>query len=467
VQRFRRSRRMAIPLSLLAAVAGMLMAGPVGPAAAASRKGSAAISCNTAALAKTTAPVQLTFWESMPKANGTTLTTLTNAFNTSQDHVHVNLVYQDGADATWTKVQAGLTTGQLPNLAQLQDVNLQGAADSGAFVPVQGCISATHYSTSDFVPRILDYWKIKGVQIGMPFDVSVPVVYYNENSFTKAGLNPSDPPATLPAYLADAKALKASGSGTGLVLDSWHLETWLATANQLFVNHDNGRSGRATKALFNTKYGRAIFSELDSLVRSGDAVTSPSSGPQAFDNLIGIGTGKYGMTIDTSADLGTIETLLPSYPNVKLGVGAFPILSSSSKGGIEPGGDALYIAAKDSPVQRAAAWEYIRYLDSTSSQATWAAGTGYVPIRVSATKTLTVRNLWAKTPGYKVAYTELTTGVQSPATAGSAIGPYTQVRQDEASAEESMYTQGVSPAKAISKLATQVNQTLAAYNSRL
>jgi len=90
-----------------------------------------------------------------------------------------------------------------------------------------------------------------------------------------------------------------------------------------------------------------------------------------------------------------------------------------------------------------------------------------VPIRVSATKTLTVQNLWAKTPGYKVAYTELTTGVQSPATAGSAIGPYTQVRQDEASAEESIYTQGVSPAKAISKLATQVNQTLAAYNSRL
>ena len=40
-----------------------------------------------------------------------------------------------------------------------------------------------------------------------------------------------------PQMVADAKALKASGSGMGLVLDPWHLETWLATANQLFVNN--------------------------------------------------------------------------------------------------------------------------------------------------------------------------------------------------------------------------------------
>ena len=38
----------------------------------------------------------------------------------------------------------------------------------------------------------------------------------------------------------------------GLVLDPWHLETWLATANQLFVNNKNGRSARATKGVFNT-----------------------------------------------------------------------------------------------------------------------------------------------------------------------------------------------------------------------
>ena len=36
---------------------------------------------------------------------------------------------------------------------------------------------------------------------------------------TAASTNPNSPPATLPQMVADAKALKASGSGMGLVLD--------------------------------------------------------------------------------------------------------------------------------------------------------------------------------------------------------------------------------------------------------
>ena len=70
---------------------------------------------------------------------------------------------------------------------------------------------------------------------------SDPILYYNQIAFPKAGLNPADPPPPSPAS-GDAKALKASGSGMGLVLDPWHLETWLASANQLFVNNMNGRA---------------------------------------------------------------------------------------------------------------------------------------------------------------------------------------------------------------------------------
>ena len=75
-------------------------------------------------------------------------------------------------------------------------------------------------------------------------------------------------------------------------------------------------------------------------MRSGDATTNPSTGPDEYDNLLGIGSGKYGMTIETSAALGTVTQLLGSgkYASVKLGIGAFPVYSSSVKGGVEPGG---------------------------------------------------------------------------------------------------------------------------------
>ena len=120
---------------------------------------------------------------------------------------------------------------------------------------------------------------MNGVQWALPFAVSAPILDYNEAAFTKAGLNPADPPTTLPQMVSDAKALKASGSGMGLVLDPWHLETWLATANQLFVNNKNGAPPGRRPAVFNTKTAVSIFSQLKQLVTSGDATTNPSPAP--------------------------------------------------------------------------------------------------------------------------------------------------------------------------------------------
>ena len=104
---------------------------------------------------------------------------------------------------------------------------------------------------------------------------------------------------------------------------------------------------------------------------------------------------------------------------------------------------------------------------NTQSQATWAAGTGYIPVRKSSAQTATVQHLWATDPGYKVAYNEINNGVNSPATSGSVIGPYADVRTDVLNAEISMYTQGVSPATAVKSAAQNVNSTISSYNSRL
>jgi sn-glycerol 3-phosphate transport system substrate-binding protein len=425
--------------------------------------------CNLKALAQHNGVVDITFWESASTANLPFLQSITTAFNSSQSKVHVTLVTQDGYDDTWSKYLAGLSNGQLPDAVQIEDQDTQEAIDTGSFLPVQSCMNAAKFSTSDFLPRPLAYWKVDGVQWALPFAVSAPILFYNENAFTKAGLNPNDPPSTLPQMLADAKALKASGSGMALVLDPWHLETWLATANQLFVNNQNGRSGRASKGVFVTKTATTIFSELKQLVTSGDATTNPSSGPDAYDNLLGMGSGKYGMTIETSAALGAVTSLLTGgqYSGVKLGVGAFPVYSASVRGGIEPGGSAVYISNKEPAIDQAAAWTYLAYITDTQSQATWAAGTGYIPVRASSAQTATVQHLWATDPGYKVAYNEVNNGVNSAATSGSIIGPYADVRTDVSNAEISMYTSGVSPEAALKAAEQSVNSTMQDYNSRL
>jgi sn-glycerol 3-phosphate transport system substrate-binding protein len=462
--RLTRFAAVALFVTTLTGTAATAAIGTSAPAGAASLP-----SCNLKSLTNHKGVVDITFWESASEANLTVLQGIASAFNSSQAKVHVTLVTQSGYDDTWTKYLAGLSSGQLPDAVMLEDQRTQAAIDTGSFLPVQSCMNAAKYATSDYLPRPLAYWKVNGVQWGLPFAVSAPILYYNENAFTKAGLNPNDPPATLPAFLTDAKALKASGSGTGLVLDPWHLETWLATANQLFVNNSNGRSARATKAAFEGKVAVSIFSQLSTLVNSGDATTNPSTGPDEYDNLLGIGSGKYGMTIDTSAALGTVTQLLAGgkYANVKMGIGAFPVYSSSVQGGIEPGGGGVFISNKVPALQQAASWQWLSYLMNTQSVATWAAGTGYIPVRKSSTQTATVQHLWATSPGYKVAYNEINNGTNDAATSGSVIGPYADVRTDVLNAENSMYTQGVKPAAAVKAAASSVNSTISNYNSRL
>lgn len=452
---------------LLASIVPTISLGAAAPIAGAS----SLPTCPLAALAKARGTVNITLWNSASRNNQTVLDTLTKQFNSSQHKVHVALVQQADYDDTWSKFEDGLGNGELPNVVQLQDINLAAATESRAMLPVQSCIKAAHYSTSDYLARALNYWKVNGVQEGMPWAVSAPVMYYNKAAFTKAGLNPDDPPTTMAEMIADAKKLKASGTqGMGLDVDPWYLETWLASANHLFVNRQNGRSGTASNAVFNDRTGLQIMAALNTLVRGGYAQTNPYVGPNEYDNLIGIGNGKYGMALDTSAALGTVLSLLSSgqYPGTDLGVGPFPVLNAKLGGGVEPGGSALYIVKKGStPAQQAAAWQYITFMDSPASQATWSVGSGYIPLRKSSLKTATIKQAWKTTPQYKVAYQELLSGPNNSATAGAVIGAFPQVRTDEVTSLENMFQQGLSPKRALSQMVSSINSAMVQYNQRL
>jgi sn-glycerol 3-phosphate transport system substrate-binding protein len=173
------------------------------------------------------------------------------------------------------------------------------------------------------------------------------------------------------------------------------------------------------------------------------------------------------MTIDSSANLGTITQVLGSgqFPNVTIGVAPMP--GPVGKGGILVGGAALYIMKDASPEKQDAAWQYIKYLLEPEQQADWAASTGYVPIRKSATELPAVQDLWASKPFYKVAYDQLITGVNNDATAGPVIGPYQQIRDNVIDELTAMLTQGKSPKAAVKSAAQDATAAIDDYNSRV
>jgi sn-glycerol 3-phosphate transport system substrate-binding protein len=415
--------------------------------------------------------VTINFWESMPRANGEEMVKLTNEFNASQKKVHVNLVVQTSYQETFQKYRSALSNGQTPDLAMLTDTDTQAAIDTQSFIPAQTCMSAAGFKTGDLLPRALAYWKVNKTQWAMPFGVSGPVLYYNKKAFTAAGLDPNKPPATLSQMVSVAKTLKdKTGAGMGMVLDPWHLFTWLATGNQTAVNNNNGRTARANKATFNSSAGLAVFNALAQMKKDGSVQTNSVQGAGRYDNLLGAGSGKFAMTIDTSAAQGTIQQLLATgqYPNVDVGVAPMPkVFTTSSKGGVEPGGNGLWISKRSTPAKQAAAWQYEAFLLSASTQAAWSAGTGYIPLRTSAAKSPSIQALWAKTPGFSVAYTQLTKGTQDYATAGAVIGPFEDVNGAIANAEASIFVKNVAPKTALNAAVAASNGIIAAYNKRL
>jgi len=453
--------------------AALIAAALPGHAGAAVPRAGGLPTCPVNALQKASSPVQITFWHQFPRANEQAIQALTDQFNSSQTKVHVSLVNQTTYQDLFNKYVAGLSTGDLPDVAQIEDEGLQQMIDTRSVLPVQSCIKADHYAElNDFLDRAVKYYTVKGVLWAMPFNVSAPVLYYNKKAFTKAGLDPNQPPQTLDQIKADAQKLKASGAvaqaGFGLKNDPWYLQQWLAKTNNTFVNNGNGRNGRATQVTLNNKTSQAAFAWMADMVKSGLAVENDYLNPSsAFNNLLGIGNGNLGMTIDTSAALGTIVQLLSSgqYPNVELGVATLP--SPPGSGGFRVGGAALYISAKSSPQKQAAAWQYLKFLDTPASQAQFAVATGYIPNRKSAVNNPALQDRWAKVPGFRVAYDMLLSGAANVASAGPVFGDYLGVRQAITDAEGPMFTSGASAKSALAAAISKANSVLSAYNARV
>ena len=153
---------------------------------------------------------------------------------------------------------------------------------------------------------------------------------------------------------------------------------------------------------------------------------------------------------------------------MKLGIGAFPVYSSSVQGGIEPGGSGVYISNKVPALQQAAAWSTSPTSATRRARRPGRPGTGYIPVRKSSAQTATVQHLWATNPGYKVAYNEINNGVNSPATSGSVIGPYADVRTDVAQRGDLHVHRGrVAGQRGQDRRVRTSTSTISSYNSRL
>lgn len=431
--------------------------------------------CDVTALDSVTSPVEITFWHGMNGDLEDTLVSLTEAYNASQSKVKVSLENQGGYEQTLDKyLQSGQSSR--PDLVQAPEYAVQVLRDTDSNVPVEACMRSASFDTSDFLPKAIKQYVTEGVQWSMPFNVSNPVLYYNKKMFEAAGLDPNTPPTNMAQVREfSQKLVDAKAATFGLALDTgadsgggWFLEQWFAKLGELYSDNDNGRTAPSTKIFFDNQTGIDLLTELQSLVNDGLAynVGDNASGQDALLKLADPDK-PAAMTIATSAALGTVLStvqggLIPGITVDDIGVGPMPAPGDADAPGAIVGGASIWIVDQKDPVRAAAAWDFISFLVSPQNQSTWAAATGYIPVRSAALDLDPIAAKYVDDPRFKVAYDQLLQVADDPASVGAVLGPQREIRTLSARAIAAVL-QGADVLASLKDAASQANSLLAQY----
>jgi len=429
--------------------------------------------CPTDALDAAAGPVEITYWHGMNANNEQALADLTDRYNASQDRVVVRLENQGGYQEVFDKYYQSGTSAR-PELVMFPEWGFQQAIDSDTFVPAAACIEAAAFDPATLLPQTLRAYAQAGIQWGMPFNVSNPLIYYNRTAFAAAGLDPDRAPTTWDELRAFSQQIVDSGAAaTGLAYDTnfdggggWYIEQWVANSGELMANNFNGREQPATETYLDRPGVSQVFAQLQGLAADGLLVNvgDNASGTDAFLKLADPAS-PAAMVIGSSASLGTVVAVLGSgliqgVTSDDIGVGALPSFSGVPSAVV--GGAANYVVAGKSDAEIAAAWDYLAFLVGAEAQAQWAAATGYLPIAEGAADLEPLASTYAADPRFRIAYDTLVGSPVDAAHAGVTLGPHRQVRVEMATALAALF-RGADLATTLADTAARVDALLQQY----
>lgn len=419
-------------------------------------------------------PVDITFWHGMGSGNGEALAALTKEFNESQDQVRVRLEYQGGYSQTIDKYRLSSQSSR-PDMVMLPEYMLQEMVDSESVIPAAACVEASGFDVKPFASRTLDAYSTQGIHWAMPFNMSTPILYYNKKAFLDAGLDPEKPPLSVEQLERYSKRLVDSGAaGAGIGFESgsdsgggWFMEQWIAKAGAFFADNNNGRSAPATRVLYNTDTAVELFETVQSMVNDRTATYIGDNAETGFDQLLAMADKESptAMAIASSAALGIVKSMvdggtIEGMTLDDLGVGPMP--GPTKFKGALLGGASLYVMSDKDDAVTAGAWKYTEFLTSAKTQSTWAAATGYVPVREDSTRLDPLKSVYRDDPRFKVAYDQLAVPADDPTANGPVLGPMAEIRDINAQATASIY-RGADVRTTLDDAANQANARIREY----
>ena len=271
-------------------------------------------------------------------------------------------------------LQAAMASGKNPDVVQMGYSYLNYAAENFKYTDLNEAFKQAgdpNFMQDNFLPNVLQLAQTDdGKQIGLPYSVSVPVLYYNPEIFKAAGLDSENPPKTWAEVVRDAKIIKEKTGNMGFFMqeyaDNWTQQALIESNGGAMLKKVDGK----TVAAFDTPEAAQAYQMLADMVKDGSGLHATNE--EGFQAYL---SGKLGMVCTTIGKRANFEK------SAKFPVKAAPFPTFDGKElKVPAGGNFLMIFSKDKEKEKAAV-EFIKYLESPEALAKWSTGTGYLPPR--------------------------------------------------------------------------------------
>jgi len=447
-------------LFVLALVLGFILSACVPPPAAPEQPAAPAATEAPAAAEAPAAeePVNITFWNAMSGSRGEVVTDLVDSFNAKFPKYKVNAEYTGSYAETLTKALAAYKAGEPPTVVQVYEVGTQTMLDSGAIVPVY-TLDKGEVNWDEVVKPIKDYYSVNGNLYCMPFNSSTAMLYYNKDMFKAAGLDPDKPPTTWKEVEEYSKQIMDAGvaeGGFSMGWPAWIMEQTFAYHDQYYANNDNGRSGLATKVLFNGDFGQMVLTNWQRMAQEGVLVYGGRT-YKANDPFL---AGQFAMLFQSTSSLGGIL----KKAGFEVGTAFLPRFEGNyPKGNSVVGGGCLWIMDGATSAQQEAAWEFLKYSFTPERAKIWHKRTGYFPTSATAYKELQAEGWFDEEPNHATAFNQILGGSDDLAARGVLLGNFVQIRDITGTAIEDILVNGMDVKETLDRAAAEANQVLADY----
>ena len=375
---------------------------------------------------------------------GEVLTSLIDEFNAAHPQWFIKPESQGSYEALKQKLLASIVARNQPDMSQAYEAWISALIGGNALVDMQSLDPGFAEDLKDFYPVFVADSLYDGKLFSLPFNKSVPVIYYNKEMFQRAGLDPEKPPETWEEFTHYSQILTRDLDGDGLP-DQWgHKFTDHATYFECLLAQNGGAlidpSGQ--NLLFDSPEGAEALSFLVDMVRKDRSADFYLGG---YEHQIDFAAEKVAMIVASCVSRTFMQN------QIKFAWGMAPLLKKKQRASLVYGTN-IVIFARSSPEKQKAAWEFIKWFTSPEISARWCLKTNYVPVRRSAIALPVMREEIRTSPDTAVPILELEYGFFEPR-----LEEWLRIREDLGNAVKEALLGKLSPAEALKKARARGN----------